>query len=109
MVTKVGAGLWSATPTVGGFRSADVTAAATAATATRAFDADHAGSAVIAGYTVGHFGGAPSDAVIVADTPDGRRALARTADPDLVEALRIGEWCGRSIEVRGAELLALAD
>lgn len=107
LMTKVGGGLWSATPPPSGFRSSDVTEAATAATATVAVDPAHTGAATVAGYTVAHVGGAPTEAVVVADTAAGTRAVASTSDPELVSALRAGEWCGRAVQVQGAALVAL--
>ncbi|MEZ5176787.1 MAG: hypothetical protein R2746_00490 [Acidimicrobiales bacterium] len=107
LVTKVGGGLWSATPPDDGFVDVDVTEAAAATTETRTVDADHAGAATVVGYTVAHAGGAPVDAVVVADSPGGTRAVACTGDADLVAGLREGEWCGRTVAVRGASLVGL--
>jgi acetyl-CoA C-acetyltransferase len=107
LVTKVGGGLWSATPAAQGFRDIDVTAAATATTGTVAVDPDHRGDATVAGYTIAHARGAPVEAVVVADTAAGTRAVATTKEPELVAGLRDGEWCGRSVRVQGAALVGL--
>ncbi len=107
LVTKVGGGLWSATPPDAGFRDVDVTSAATATTETVAVDPAATGAAAVAGYTVVHAGGAPVEAVVVGDTASGARAVATTKDPGLVAALREGEWCGRSVRVQGAALVGL--
>lgn len=109
LMTKVGAGLWSARPPATAFVRADVSAAAAAATEICPRDPDADGQVTIAGYTVGHGRDGPVDAVIVADTASGGRTVARSTDPDLVDALRDGEWCGRTASVRGAALLGLAD
>lgn len=107
LVTKVGGGLWSATPPAAGFRDVDVSERAAATTATVAVDGAHTGAATVAGYTVAHVGGAPAEAVVVADTADGTRAVACTRDAELVAGLREGEWCGRSVQVQGAALVGL--
>lgn len=107
LMTKVGAGLWSATPPKVPFASTDVSAAAAAATSTKPLDPDAEGTVTIAGYTVGHGKLGAIDAVVIADTLTGTRAVARTDDADLVAALQDGEWCGRTVTVRGAALVAL--
>lgn len=109
MLTKVGAGAWSATPPRAGFVTTDVTAMAAASTATRSVDPETEGTVTIVGYTVGHRGGEPVEAVIVADTAERARTVAHTTDAGLVDALRQGEWCGRTAAVSGADLLALED
>lgn len=107
LVTKVGGGLWSASPPDSGFRDIDVTAAAAATTETIPVDPAYAGAATVAGYTVAHVRGAPVEAVLVADTGAGTRAVAVTKAPELVAGLREGEWCGRSVRVQGAALVGL--
>ena len=109
MVTKFGAGIWSATPPTRPFAHHDVTETARATTATRTIDPDFAGPATVAGYTVGHRGGAPTEGVVIADTPTGTRAVAATTDPSLLEALHHGEWVGRTVTVDGATLLGPVD
>lgn len=103
MLTKFGAGVWSATPGLTPFRSVDVTESARRATATRPIDPDADGPARVVGYTVGHLGGKPYEAVVVAETPDGRRTVAASQDSDTVEAMRVGEWCGRTIHIDSAD------
>jgi len=107
LMTKMGGGVWSCRPPRQAFVNTDVSAAAEAATPIVAVDADAEGPATIAGYTIGHTKAGAVDAVVVADTADGTRAVARTSDADLVADLRDGEWCGRTVSVRGAELLGL--
>jgi len=105
MVTKFGAGIWSATPPPTPFANVDVTETARTTTDTRTIDPDYAGSATVAGYTVGHRSGAPVETVVIVDTPTGTRAVAASTNPDVVEALRNDEWCGRTVTVGGATLL----
>lgn len=65
------------------------------------------GDAVIDGYTVTHGrDGAPELALAIvraaaadADGPE-RRTMALTRDRDLIDALRVGEWFGRTVTVR---------
>lgn len=107
LVTKVGGGLWSSAPAEAGFRAVDVTARAAATTPTCEVDPDHDGEAVIVGATVGHRGGEPVEAVVVADTPDGRRAVAFTGDPGVIASVRDADPVGRTVRVRGAALAEL--
>ena len=107
LMTKMGGGVWSCRPPSGPFVATDVSVAADAATPTVSVDPDAEGTVTIAGYTVGHSKTGAVDAVVIADTADGTRAVARTDDAALVAALRHGEWCGRTVTVRAEKLLAL--
>lgn len=109
LMTKVGAGLWSATPPASGFRGVDVSAAAAAATPTMPLEPDTDGSVTIAGYTVCHGKDGPVEAVVIADTRSGARTVARSDRAPVVAALRDGEWVGRTATVRGPTLVALDD
>ena len=61
----------------------------------------HDGPATIATYSVVHARtGEPEWGLAVVDLPDGRRAYARTTDPDLLAALEAEEWVGRHVELR---------
>lgn len=104
MLTKFGAGLWSATPPPAGWQDLDVTAAAESATATRALDVDHVGSASVVGHTVGFLGGAAHELVAVLDTASGGRTIARSSDPDLLERGLADDLVGSSAEVAGERL-----
>jgi acetyl-CoA C-acetyltransferase len=108
LITKMGAGVWSARPPQQEFVTTDVSAAAGAATPVMPVDPDAEGTVTIAGYTVAHAKTGPVDAVVVADTGKGTRAVARTDDADVIAALQEGEWCGRAVSVRGATLLGPA-
>ncbi len=58
---------------------------------------DHTGGGVIATYTVRYRDGQPDNAVVLADLPDGSRALAVSTDPGAAVALSDGEWIGRPV------------
>lgn len=103
MMTKFGAGLWSASPN-DAFRSIDVTESARAATATRVVDGEAAGTAVVVGSTVGYVHGDATEAVVIADVPSGTRAVAVSRDAEVIAAFRGEEWVGRSVMVDGPVL-----
>lgn len=99
MITKPGASVWSATPPVGdGFRSADVTEAATDRTETRDLVPDAVGDAVVAAHTVVFDGGEPARAVAVLDIAGGR-TVARSGDRDLALDMSRADWVGRAVRV----------
>ena len=75
MMTKFGAGLWSASPN-DAFRSIDVTESA----------------------------GDATEAVVIADVPSGTRAVAVSRDAEVIAAFRGEEWVGRSVMVDGPVL-----
>jgi hypothetical protein len=63
------------------------------------------GEARVAACTVTYQGLEPTALVAVLDTPDGRRVIARSTDPDLVaDATRV-ELVGRSFDVDGNSLI----
>ena len=103
MMTKFGAGLWSASPN-DAFRSIDVTESARAATATRVVDGEASGTAVVVGSTVGYVHGDATEAVVIADVPSGTRAVAVSRDAEVIAAFRGEEWVGRSVMVDGPVL-----
>ena len=103
MMTKFGAGLWSASPN-DVFRSIDVTESARAATATRVVDGEASGTAVVVGSTVGYVHGDATEAVVIADVPSGTRAVAVSRDAEVIAAFRGEEWVGRSVMVDGPVL-----
>ena len=77
-LTKYGAGVWSTTPSAGGWRSEDVTAEAEAADPPKP-DTDEPGDdvTVVAG-TVTHARDGSRTAIDVVETPDGTRSLRST-------------------------------
>jgi acetyl-CoA C-acetyltransferase len=102
MITKQGVSMWSTNPPSSGFRSIDVTADAAEATPEVAVvDAPAGGVARIAAYTVLFDGDDPSRAVVLADLPDGSRAIAASDDAALARSMTESEWCGRDIGLDG--------
>ncbi len=104
MLTKFGASVWSCEPPLLPFAAIDVTAAATASTATVSLDPDYAGAAVVATYTVAFDRGQPVQGIVVGDAPAGVRCLATTSDPELIADMLAGDWCGETVIVDGATI-----
>ena len=105
MLTKFGASVWSCRPPTTGYRSADVTDAATATTGTVAVDPDHDGPARVVTYTVAYDRGAPTTGIVLGTAPGGRRVLATTSDADLLADMVTTDWCGRAVTLRGPDVL----
>ncbi|HVM39465.1 MAG TPA: acetyl-CoA synthetase, partial [Acidimicrobiia bacterium] len=62
------------------------------------------GEAAVAAYTVAHGrDGAPEWGLAILDLPDGARAYARIADPDLLAEVEKVEWVGASVTVEPVE------
>lgn len=94
-MTRHAAALWSTDP--GGVpRLADP---GPAAEALEVRDA-HTGPATVAAYSVVHGrDGAPAWGLVVADLADGARCYGRVVDADLLGALEVEEWVGRTVRV----------
>ncbi len=106
MLTKQGVSLWSCRPPAREFGALDVSEEVGATTRTVALRDAGGGKARVATYTVLHDpGGSPTRAVVLAERPDGSRALA-TSD-EHAAAMAEGEWGGRDIELDGAGGFAL--
>jgi acetyl-CoA C-acetyltransferase len=106
-LNKQGFGVWSCKAPELGFRFADVTEEVAAATQPREVVGDYTGPAVIAGYTVLYLEDRPAKGIAVCDLPDGRRAVASSADRALVTAMTREEFCGREVLIGpGGALLA---
>jgi acetyl-CoA C-acetyltransferase len=103
MLTKFGASVWSCEPPITPYASVDISDAATVATPTVSVDPDHTGSAQVVTYTVAFDKDLPTMGIIVGDTPDGRRALATTTDPDVMSSMVSVEWCGRTVHTSGPD------
>jgi acetyl-CoA C-acetyltransferase len=101
MITKQGIGIWSTRPPVDGYRSADVTAEAEAATPRVPCVAGVAGVATVATYTVLHAGDGPPRGFVVVDLDDGSRSIATSLDEALTGSMESEEWCGRSVVLDG--------
>jgi acetyl-CoA C-acetyltransferase len=102
-VTKHSVGLYSSTPPENGFiRIAAAEAQATIdAAPARAVAGAFAGTATVEATAVAfERDGSPSLAIVTALTPDGRRALANSRDPDAMKAMTTEPWEGRTVELR---------
>lgn len=99
MNTKQACALYSTQPGEGGWQFADVTEAVREATELCEIVGDYAGPAVIAGYTVLYQGENAWRGVAVLDLPDGRRTVAYSEDPSVIEAMHGEECCGRDTSV----------
>jgi acetyl-CoA C-acetyltransferase len=99
MVSKQGFGVWSTEPNPAGFACEDVSEAVAAGTETRELVRDYTGPATVASYTVLYGGDAASQGIAVCDLPDGRRTVATSGDPELMEAMVSEEFCGRAVQV----------
>lgn len=97
ILTKVGASIWSTKP--GEFRVDDVSEAVGAATPRIEAVEGESGSARITGYTVIHGRGGPEQAVALCDFENGRRTIAYSRDPSLMEAMMRREHCGEHVSV----------
>ena len=107
VLTKQGFGLWADAPGNEGFVSLDVTADTAQMQGIKEVVEAYSGAAVVAGYTVLYGKNHPARALVLADTHDGRRALAWSENPALVQRIEAAEFCGQRIEVQG-EVFALA-
>ncbi len=106
-ITKHSLGLWSSTPPPNGWSSPDMSAAQAAidATAVEVVDPpDATGPATIDGYTVMHDReGGPLSVPVFARTPDGRRVVARSDDPELARSMSGGMFVGHDIDLKPAD------
>lgn len=101
-LTKQGFAVWGTEPNPAGYQFIDVTEQVAAATTARAFTAGYSGPATVAGYTVLHDREGPTTAVVVADLPDGSRAVVANDDPAVMARLQAEEFCGQAIDVAGS-------
>jgi acetyl-CoA C-acetyltransferase len=100
ILTKQGFGLWAQTPPPHGFTFADVSADTARLQARKEVVEGYRGPARVAGYTVVHEKSLPHG-LVLADTPDGRRALATSIDPAVTRRLQAQECCGTTISIDG--------
>lgn len=102
-VTKHAAGLYSTTPPADGFTRVDParTQARVDAGPAREPAGPFEGEATVEATAVVHDrDGAPTVAIVTLLTPDGRRALANSRDPDALASMVSEAWEGRPVEVR---------
>jgi acetyl-CoA C-acetyltransferase len=106
-LTKQGVTLWSSAPPERSFGFDDVTDAVARETQEVALAEDAAGDATCVSYTVQFDGERATRTLFVCDLPDGRRALAASADPALAEHAQREELCGAKLKLaRGQATLA---
>ena len=94
MLTKQACALWSATANPGGWLYADVTEQVRQASEVCELVADYSGEGTVAGYTVLYQGSEPWRAVAVFDIPGGRRTVAYSEQPEIIQMMMAGECCG---------------
>ncbi|MEM8496484.1 MAG: acetyl-CoA acetyltransferase [Pseudomonadota bacterium] len=105
MLTKQGFCVWSATPNRTGFQYDDVSDATARAVLTTPLNADYAGRARVAGYTVNSIPGFPDSLVAICDTAGGERAIATSDNTVFIKKVCKEELCGRDVLVSdGSEL-----
>jgi acetyl-CoA C-acetyltransferase len=105
MITKQGFAVWSTVPPPSGFRFVDVTDEVRAVDERRSETAAHTGAVTIVGHTVVHDRDGPVRVLAVAETDDGVRLIAESADPGLMERFTAEDRIGEIHDVREAELL----
>jgi acetyl-CoA C-acetyltransferase len=106
MLTKLGCSIWSTLPaSEPGFAYDDVAGAVERETPRVEAVAEHEGGAVVASYTVVFGAQAPVQGVALCDLPDGRRTIATTTDPESMQSMTTGEWCGRRVRIRSGGVL----
>jgi acetyl-CoA C-acetyltransferase len=101
-LTKQGVTLWSCAPAARGFGFDDVTDAVASETREIPLAEEARGEATCVSYTVQFEGERPARTLFVCDLPDGRRALAASADPALAEQATRSELCGARLRLAGA-------
>lgn len=100
-LTKQGVTLWSARPPERPYGFDDVSPAVARETEEIALAEDARGDATCVSYTVQFEGDRPARTLFVCDLPDGRRALAASADPALAEEAMRAEVCGKKLALAG--------
>ena len=103
-ITKHAAGCYSTTPPRDGFGRVDpaTTQHAVDAGPRRATAGAYTGPATVeATAVVVERDGTPSLGIVSARTPDGRRALANSRDPDTLRDMTRTAWEGRPVRLRG--------
>jgi len=99
VVTKQAFALWSVDKPKRPFTHADLTSQVARAMATLEVVENFSGNATVAGYTVLYGRGQVPKAVVLVDTPDGKRAMAISENPALIAAMEQTEWVGRTVTI----------
>jgi acetyl-CoA C-acetyltransferase len=102
MLAKQGVSLWSSQPGSAPFGHDDVSESAARDTLAAVYDDTAQGPARIATYTVVYQAGEPQRVALIAEFEDGRRTLAGSDEPALLESATREELCGRAVRI-GAE------
>ncbi|MEM7287736.1 MAG: hypothetical protein AAF480_15395 [Actinomycetota bacterium] len=102
VLTKQGFAVLGTEENPHGYRFVDCTGETARRAEVCEIDASHRGRASVAGLTVMHDRGGPRTGVIVADLPDGRRSVAMTSDPALMDDLEREDFVGRPVMLDGA-------
>jgi acetyl-CoA C-acetyltransferase len=99
MLTKLGASVWSKEP--GTFAFDDVSEAVAAETeSVEVVEGEAAaGQGTVVGYTVIHGREGAQQAVALCDLEGGRRTIAFTTDPGLMDAMMREEYCSRTVSI----------
>ncbi len=104
MLSKHAAAVYSARPPAALAPVTDVQATVDAFPR-RSVAAGYHGPVTVEAYTVAHDrAGEPERAFVAALAPDGRRAWATSADPDLLAAMEREELCGRPASFAGGDV-----
>jgi acetyl-CoA C-acetyltransferase len=107
-VTKHSIGVYSTTPPNGGFTRIDTasTQAKVDAMPGKEPAGAYSGPATVeATAVVFEREGAPAVAIVSTLTPDGRRALANTRDPDVMQDVTEKAWEGRQVSLRSDDIV----
>ena len=100
LLTKPGLMVWSTTPP-DDLVIADLAAEAAAATPTVELAPAYDGAATVAAATAVYVGDEPSEAIVIADTADGRRCVARSDDSALAAAAHALQLIDTRVTVAG--------
>jgi acetyl-CoA C-acetyltransferase len=100
LLTKPGLMVWGTQP-AGDVLIADMAEQAATATATDEVAVGYDGEATVAAATAVYTADDPSEAIVVADTVDGRRCVARSDDPAMAAAADALQLIGARIAVSG--------
>ena len=106
MLTKQGVSVWSSRAGAA-FAADDVGADAARETATVDVADAFAGRARVAGYTVLFERDGPADTLVLADTSDGRRAVAVGSERAFAAIATTREIIGREVEIAGGRIRRL--
>ena len=99
ILTQQGFGLWGREAPRRGFTFADVSADTARVQAKKEVAQAYRGPARVAACTVVHEKSSRR-ALVLADTPDGRRALASSTDPIVTQRVEAQECCGAKIAIQ---------